>query len=69
MKALISELAAKADLDEGKAEQVANVVKGFLEDRLPDAIKGPVMQALNGENISSAADAVKGALGGLLGGD
>jgi len=67
MKAMIAELVAKTDLDEGQAEQVANVVKGFLESRLPDALKGPVMGAISGENVDSAADALKGALGGFLG--
>lgn len=69
MKAMIAELVAKADLDEAQAENVANVVKGFLESKLPDALKGPVMGALTGDNVDSAADAIKGALGGFLGGD
>lgn len=69
MKAMIAELVTKADLDEAQAEKVATVVRGFLESRLPAAIQGPVMNALTGENVDSAADAVKGALGGFLGGD
>ena len=69
MKAMIAELVAKTDLDAAQAEQVATVVRGFLEARLPEALKGPVMAALTGENVDSAADTLKGALGGFLGGD
>jgi hypothetical protein len=67
MKELIQTLVAKADLDEAQAAKVAEVVKDFLGEKLPEPIRGPVMGALTGENVDSAADAVKGALGKLFG--
>ena len=42
MKELISQLVAKADLNEGQAAKVAEVVRGFLASKLPDALRGPV---------------------------
>jgi hypothetical protein len=66
MKALISELVQKADLSEAQAEKAAQVIKGFLGSRLPDAIRGPVESALSGERVDSALDAAKNALGGFL---
>jgi hypothetical protein len=66
MKALISELVAKADLDEAQANRVAEVVRDFLGSRLPDAIRGPVEQALTGERVDSAVDAARNLLGGFL---
>ena len=42
--------------------------KGFAGDiSQPDALRGPVMSALTGENVDSAADALKGAVGKLFG--
>lgn len=66
MKELISELVAKANLSEQQATQVADVVRGFLADRLPEAIRGPVESALTGANVSSAVDQVKGLMGKLF---
>jgi hypothetical protein len=66
MKALISELVQKADLSEAQAVKVAEVVKGFLGSRLPDAIRGPVESALTGENVDNAVDAAKNMLGKLF---
>ncbi len=67
MKALIQDLAAKADLSPEQAEKVAGVVRDFIGAKLPDAIKGPVLGALSGENVDHVADMAKGMLGGLLG--
>jgi hypothetical protein len=66
MKALIGELVQKADLSEAQAAKVAEVVKGFLGSRLPDAIRGPVESALTGDNVDDAVDAAKNMLGKLF---
>lgn len=66
MKALIGELIQKADLSESQAQKVAEVVKGFLGSRLPDAIKGPVESALTGDRVDDALDTAKNLLGGFL---
>lgn len=66
MKALVTELVAKADLTPEQAEKVASVVKTFVGDKLPEAVKGPILSALSGEHVDSAFDAAKNALGSLL---
>ena len=66
MKALIAELVQKADLSEAQAEKAAQVIRGFLGSKLPDALRGPVESALSGERVDSAMDAAKNALGGFL---
>lgn len=66
MKELISELVAKANLSEQQAAQVADVVRGFLASRLPEAIRGPVEGALTGANVSGAVDQAKGLIGKLF---
>ena len=66
MKELVSRLVVQADLSEEQANKVAEVVRGFLQEKLPESIQGPVMGALTGDNVDSAADAVKGALGKLF---
>ena len=43
MKALVQELVAKADLNEAQANKVAEVVRGFLVERLPEVARGPVV--------------------------
>ncbi|HZO17019.1 MAG TPA: hypothetical protein VFB62_27270 [Polyangiaceae bacterium] len=68
MKELIGRLVSQADLSEAQAEKVAEVVRGFLEERLPEGIRGPVMSALTGERVDDAADALRGAIGKLFGG-
>jgi hypothetical protein len=67
MKELIDQLVGKADLNPDQAAKVAEVVKGFLADKLPDPIKGVVLGAISGESVDSAADQAKGLLGGLAG--
>jgi hypothetical protein len=66
MNAIIQTLVAKADLSEAQAAKVAEVLRDFLGDRLPEVIREPVMSALSGENVDSGADMLKGALGGLF---
>ena len=66
MNAIIQTLVSKADLSEEQAAKVAEVLRDFLGERLPDMIREPVMSALSGENVDSGADMLKGALGGLF---
>ena len=66
MKELISQLVAKADLDEAQATRVAEVVRGFIASKLPDTLRGPVESALTGENVDNAVDQAKGLLGKLF---
>jgi hypothetical protein len=66
MKQLISQLVAQADLSEAQAAKVAEVVRGFLASKLPEALRGPVEGALTGENVDSALDQAKGLVGKLF---
>ena len=66
MKELISQLVAKADLDESQAAKVAEVVRSFLASKLPEALRGPVECALTGQNVDSAVDQAKGLIGKLF---
>ena len=66
MKELISQLVSRADLSEGQAAKVAEVVREFLASRLPEMLRGPVESALTGENVDSAVDQAKGLLGKLF---
>ena len=66
MNQLITELVAKADLNEGQAAKVAEVVRGFLASKLPEALRGPVEGALTGQAVDSAVDQAKGMLGKLF---
>lgn len=66
MKELISQLVSQADLSEGQAAKVAQVVRGFLSSKLPEVLRGPVDSALTGEAVDSAVDQAKGLLGKLF---
>jgi hypothetical protein len=66
MKALIQELIAKADLDDAQAAKVAEVVRSFLIDKLPEIARGPVESVLTGDRVDDAFDAAKNVLGGLF---
>ena len=66
MKELISSLVAKAELTPEQASKAADVVKGFLSDKLPEAMKGPVLGALSGEKVEAALDQAKGLVGKLF---
>lgn len=66
MKEMIRTLIEKADLDEAQAAKVAEVVRGFLKDKLPDAMEGPVLAALSGDNVDDAVGKAKGMLGKLF---
>lgn len=67
MQELIAQLVTKAELNPEQAAKVADVVKGFLADKLPEPIKGAVLGAISGESVDSAADHAKGLLGNLAG--
>ncbi|HYO93502.1 MAG TPA: hypothetical protein VER33_03275 [Polyangiaceae bacterium] len=66
MKELIGRLVQQANLSEQQATKVADVVRGFLADKLPAPIRGTVEGMLTGENVDSAADKAKGLLGKLF---
>jgi len=66
MKELISQLVSRADLSEAQAAKVAEVVRGFLASKLPEALRGPVDDALTGQAVGSALDQVKGLAGKLF---
>lgn len=66
MKELIGSLVQKADLSADQAARVADVVKEFLSDKLPAPLQGPVLSALSGESVDSAADKAKDLLGKLF---
>jgi hypothetical protein len=59
MKELISTLIQKADLSPEQADKVAEVVRQFLKDKLPDAMEGPVLAALSGDNVDDAVGKAK----------
>lgn len=59
MKEMITTLVRDADLDQAQAEKVAEVVRQFLKDKLPDAMEGPVLAALNGDNVTEAVGQAK----------
>lgn len=66
MNEFISQLVAKADLSEAQAAKVAEVVRGFLANKLPEAVRGPVDSALTGQNVDNAVDQAKGLLDKLF---
>ena len=66
MKELIDTLIQKANLSPEQAAQVAEVVKGFVADKIPEPIRGTVLSALTAENVGSAAEQAKGLLGKLF---
>jgi hypothetical protein len=66
MKELISQLVSKADLNEAQAAKVAEVVRGFLADKLPESLRGVVDGALTGQAVDSALDQAKGFMGKLF---
>ena len=45
---------------------MAEVVRGFLASKLPEALRGPVEGALTGESVDAAVDQAKGLLGKLF---
>ena len=73
MKDLVNQLTSKVDITPEQAQQVIDVVKDFLGDRLPDPLAAPVKGALEGrealaDQLAEGADGIVGKLGGMLGG-
>lgn len=66
MKELVSQLVQRADLSEEQAAKVAEVVRSFLATKLPDALRGPVENALTGKQVDGALDQLKGLAGKLF---
>lgn len=66
MKELVQQLIERADLSPEQATKVADVVRGFLSEKLPAPLQGPVLGALSGENVDSAVDQAKSVLGKLF---
>jgi hypothetical protein len=67
MTELITRLISQANLSEDQAKKVADVVRGFLADKLPEPLRGPVEGALTGQNVDNAVDRAKGLLGNMAG--
>lgn len=66
MKELISRLVSQANINEEQAKKAADVVRGFLSEKLPEPLKGPVESALTGAAVSGAVDQIKGMAGKLF---
>lgn len=63
MKEIIEKLVREAKIDEASAEKVLDVVKDFVEDKLPKPIAkqvGNVLDGIDGDDLSDALDSVKG---------
>lgn len=72
MQGLIEKLTSQADITEEQAKQAIDVIVGVIEDRLPDALANPVIEALKGNDdaasqLEAAADGALGKLGGMFG--
>ena len=73
MKQLVNQLTSRVDITPAQAQQVVDVVKDFLGERLPAPIKAPVMGALEGrddldDQLAAGADGVIGKIGEAFGG-
>lgn len=71
MQQLIDKLTARADITEEQAKQVIDVIVGVIDDRLPDALANPVIEALKGNDdaaskLEAAADGALGELRGMF---
>ena len=72
MQDLIDKLTSQVDITEEQAKQAIDVIVGVIDDRLPDAIANPVVEALKGNDdaasqLEAAADSVTEKLGGMFG--
>lgn len=65
MKELLNQLMEKANLDEMAAGKAVEVVKSFLEEKLPDPIKSQVMNTLDGVDLEDAGGLLNKAKGFL----
>lgn len=63
MEELKQQLIEKLGIDESMADTAITLVLGFVKDKLPESLQGPIEQIANGETPDlgdSALDAVKG---------
>lgn len=72
MQELIQKLTAQAELTEEQAKQAIDVFIGVVDDRLPDAMVAPVVEALKGNDdaakqLEAAAEGALNKLGGMFG--
>ena len=72
MQGLIEKLTSQADITEEQAKKVIDVIVGVIDDRLPDALANPVIEALKGHDdaaskLEAAAEGALGKLGGMFG--
>ncbi|GIV97716.1 MAG: hypothetical protein KatS3mg057_2373 [Herpetosiphonaceae bacterium] len=67
MNELINRLKTQAQLSDEQANRAADVVRNFLNERLPEQLQGPVNAALSGQNVQTAAEKAHGFLGGFMG--
>ncbi|MGH7572279.1 MAG: hypothetical protein ACREMK_10590 [Gemmatimonadota bacterium] len=63
MQELIDRLKAKADLSDEQAAKAADVMKNFLDEKLPDSLSGPMDKVLTGANVQDAVERGKSFLG------
>lgn len=72
MQQLIQKLTSQADLTEEQAKQAIDVFIGVIDDRMPDPMVEPVIEALKGNDdaakqLEAAAEGALGKLGGMFG--
>ena len=69
MDQLIDMVVAKTGIERARAEQAVGVVVGFLKQRLPESLHGPLDSAISGEGMGAlgGVDDALGKLGGLFG--
>ncbi len=72
MQGLIEKLTSQADITEEQAKKAIDVIVGVIDDRLPDALANPVIEALKGNDdaaskLEAAAEGALGKLGGMFG--
>lgn len=63
MQDLIDKLTSQADITEEQAKQAIDVIVGVIDDRLPEALANPVIEALKGNDdaasqLEAAADGI-----------
>ena len=59
LKELAQNLVEKANLTEEQAQKATEAVRGFLDEKLPEAVKGPVLGFLTAERVEGAVEKVR----------
>ncbi len=67
MKELAKNLIEKANLTEEQAQHAAEAMRGFLEQKLPDAMKGSVLGFLTQERVEGVLNKASDVVAGLTG--